>query len=72
MQRMHDGIKSRAQQVVERRTGRELPDLLRELYVDRRATQEEIAAAVGVHRITVLKWLRDFGITRDDRPSVAI
>ena len=65
-------IKSRAEQVVEGRTGRELPDLLRELYVEKRYTQQEIADAIGVHRITVLGWLRDFDITRDDRPVVAL
>lgn len=69
---MHDRIKSRAEQVVEQRTGRELPDLLRELYVEQRATQEEIAAALGVHRVTVTKWLAAFGITRQDRPPVAV
>lgn len=69
---MHDRIKSRAEQVVEQRTGRELPELLRELYVERRHTQEEIADAIGVHRVTVTKWIAQFGITRDDRPAVAL
>lgn len=69
---MQDRIKSRAEQVVERSTGRELPDLLRELYIDRRHTQEEIASVLGVHRVTVTKWLATFGITRDDRPAVAL
>lgn len=69
---MHDRIKSRAEQVVERRTGRELVDLLRELYVDQRHTQAEIAVALGVHRVTVNKWLADFGITRDERPAVTL
>lgn len=69
---MHDRIKSRAEQVVEQRTGRELPELLRELYVERRHTQEEIADAIGVHRVTVTKWIAQFGITRDDRPAVTL
>lgn len=69
---MDDRIKSRTQQVVEQRTGRELPDHLREMYVDRRFTQEEIAGALGVHRVTVTKWLAAFGITRDDRPAVSL
>jgi transposase len=69
---MQDRIKSRAEQVVEQRTGRELPELLRDLYVDQRHTQEEIARALGVHRVTVTKWLTSFGITRDDRPAVAL
>ncbi len=69
---MHDRIKSRAEQVVERRTGRDLADLLRELYVDQRHTQAEIAEALGVHRVTVNKWLADLGITRDERPAVSL
>ena len=69
---MDDRIKSRAEQVVERRTGRPLPDTLRDLYIDQRATQDEIAATLGVHRVTVTKWLRIHGITRDDRPAVAL
>jgi transposase len=69
---MPDRIKSRAEQVVEQRTGRDLPELLRELYVDRRHTQEEIAESLGVHRITVTKWLARFDISRDDRPAVAL
>ena len=69
---MHDGIKSRSEQVVERRTGRDLGELLRELYVEQRHTQAEIAAALGVHRVTVNTWLSRYGITRDDRPAVAL
>lgn len=69
---MDDRIKSRTEQVVERRTGRNLAELLRELYVERRATQEEIAGTLGVHRVTVTRWLQDYGITRDDRPAVAL
>lgn len=64
---MQDRIKSRAEQVVEARTGRALPELLRELYIDRRHTQEEIAQALGVHRVTVTKWLAAFEISRADR-----
>ena len=69
---MQTRIKSRAEQVVEARTGRALPELLRELYVDERRTQQEIADAIGVHRITVLGWLRDFDITRTDRPALEL
>jgi transposase len=69
---MDDRIKSRAEQVVEQRTGRELPELLRELYVDKRHTHEEIAEALGVHRVTVTRWIASFRITRDDRPAVAL
>jgi CRP-like cAMP-binding protein len=68
---MVDRIKSRAEQVVEQRTGRDLPDLLRELYIEKRHTQEEIASYLGVHRITVLNWLALFGINREDRTVLA-
>lgn len=69
---MDSRIKSRAEQVVEQRTGRDLAELLRELYVEQRHTQEDIAEALGVHRLTVVRWLRQLGITRDDRPAVAL
>ena len=46
--------------------------LLRELYVERRHSQQEIAQALGVHRMTVADWLREYGITRDDRPAVSL
>jgi len=64
--------KSHAKELVRRTTGREPEDVLRELYVDRRHSQEEIAAALGVHRMTVGLWLREYGITRDDRPAVTL
>lgn len=65
-------IKSRAQQVVEQRTGRELPELLRELYVGKRWTDQEIADHLEVgSRTTILAWRQDFGISRADR-AVAV
>lgn len=64
--------KSHAKELVRRTTGREVADILRELYVDRRHTQQEIAHALGVHRMTVVLWLREYGITRDDRPAVVL
>ncbi len=57
---------------VQERTGREVGDLLRELYVDKRHSQQEIADAIGVSRSAVRLWLGQFGITRDDRPAVAL
>lgn len=69
---MVDGHKSHAKALVRERTGREVPDLLRELYVTKRHTQAEIAAALGVHRMTVVLWLREYGISRDDRPGVEV
>jgi DNA invertase Pin-like site-specific DNA recombinase len=69
---MGDARKSHAKTLVRRTTGREVDDLLRELYVDRRHSQEEIAEALGVHRLTIGLWLREYGITREERPAVAL
>jgi DNA invertase Pin-like site-specific DNA recombinase len=72
MQDMTSRGKSHAKELVRRTTGREPDDVLRELYVVRRHSQEEIAEALGIHRMTVGLWLREYGITRDDRPAVAL
>lgn len=74
---MNDGRKSRAQLLVESRTGRQIEALLRDLYVDRRHSQQEIADALSangapVSRALISEWLRDFGIRRDDRPAVEV
>lgn len=61
-----------AQKLVRERTGRDPQELVRELYIDKRHSQEEIARAVGVTRSTLSGWLREWGITRDDRPAVAL
>lgn len=64
--------KSYAKELVRARTGRDPDDLLRELYLDRRHSQLEIAKAMGISRSTVSDWIRDLGISRDDRPAVAL
>ena len=69
---MNDGRKSYAKEMVRRTTGREPEDLLRELYVERRHSQQEIAIALGIGRMTVSQWLAEYGISRDDRPAVAL
>lgn len=74
---MSDARKSHAKELVRERTGRDVDELLRELYVERRLTQAEIRTAleakgVSVHRLTISLWLREYGITRDDRPAVAL
>ena len=61
-----------AKELVRERTGREVDDVLRELYVDKRHSQKEIGRALGVHRMTISTWLREYGITRDDRQAVAL
>ncbi len=69
---MPDGYKSHAKELVRLTTGREIPELLRDLYVEKRHTQAEIATALGVHRMTIVLWLQEYGITRDDRPAVTL
>lgn len=59
--------KSYARELVRQRTGRDVEELLRELYVDRRHSQEAIAKSLGVSRGAVVAWLADYGISRDDR-----
>lgn len=53
-----------AQELVTLRTGRQVPDLLRELYVERRLSQADIAVELGISRMTVAMWLREHSITR--------
>lgn len=70
---MQDGRKSYAKEMVRRSTGRDdLAALLRELYVDKRHSQAEIAKALGVGRMAVGAWLKEYGITRDERPAVSL
>lgn len=59
--------KSHARDAVRLRTGREVDDLLRELYVERGYTFVEIGQALGVSRELVRKWVDDAGM-RDERP----
>lgn len=51
------------------RTGRDPKELIRELFVDRRLSDREIAEAIGVNRVTVNRWRAAWGIRRDDRPA---
>lgn len=53
--------------VQERNSGRPIEELLRELYVDRRHSDQEIAKALGLTRAAVQAWRSQFGITRADR-----
>lgn len=55
--------------MVEERTGRSLEQYLRELYVDRRLTDQEIGDLLGVHRMTVSAWRSQFGIDRSGRKA---
>jgi DNA-binding XRE family transcriptional regulator len=53
-----------AQELVELRMGRPIADVLRDLYVVRGLTQEQVAAEIGVTRMTAVRWLAEYGITR--------
>lgn len=64
--------KSYAEAAVRERTGRDVDELLRELYVEKRHSQQEIADAIGVSRALVSQWLAKFEITREDRPAVIL
>jgi plasmid maintenance system antidote protein VapI len=64
--------KSATWELVRSRTGRDPEELLRELYLERRLSDREIAELVGVHRVTVTNWRQELGITRDERPAVSL
>jgi transposase len=55
-----------------RSTGRDMADVLRELYIEKRHTDREIAEAFGVERATVQQWRAKYGITRNERPPVVV
>lgn len=56
--------------MVQKINGRPIEDLLRELYVAKRHTDQEIAEAWGVERATIQQWRAQFGISRSDRDPV--
>jgi len=59
--------KSHARDAVQLRTGREVDELLRELYVDKGYSFVEIGKALGVSRELVRQWVVAAGL-RDERP----
>lgn len=67
--------KTPLQLLVQERTGRVLEELLRELYVEKRLTDNEIAQAIGngpegrplVTRAVVQQWRQQLGITAEQR-----
>lgn len=64
--------KSYTKDLVRERTGQDIPELLRTLYVQERRTQQEIADALGVSRWLIVAWMTEYGISRADRPAVAL
>ncbi len=49
-----------------------IEQVIRYQYLERRHSDQEIAAALGVNRVTVTKWRKRWGIAREDRPGVEI
>lgn len=74
--------KTDAQLVLQQRTGRQIEDMLRDLYVRDKASDADIAKAFSaellragrrpISRATVRNWRISFGISVDDRPAVAL
>ena len=64
-------LKSRAEQLVERRHGAAVEVLLRRLYVEQGLTQDQVASTLGVDRGTVWSWMRKYGIPTRDRRALA-
>lgn len=63
--------KTALQKMVQKVNGeRPIEELLRDLYVMRRHTDQEIADAWGVERATVQQWRTQFGVSREERPPV--
>lgn len=58
---------SPAKKLVRLSTGRDVEQVLREWYIEQRRTQQEMADALGVSRDTIVRWLAEYGISRDDR-----
>lgn len=63
--------KTPLQQQIELRFERDLGEMLRELYVAKRHSDQEIADYLSVTRAAVQQWRVQFGISRHDRPPVA-
>jgi transposase len=64
-------IKSRAEQVVSARNGgREVPELVRELYYEEGLSQDAVAERLGVSLATIQRWMRDWGMATRDRRAV--
>lgn len=62
MQQQVARIKTRDMQLIEIERGRPIEDLLRELYVERELTVEEVGAELGISMGAVSRWLALMGI----------
>lgn len=63
-------VKTAAEQVLEARYGKSVPDLLRQLYFVDGMSQRQMADTLGVHRSTVVRWMRAWSIPTRDRRAV--
>ena len=57
-------IKTPAQQRIEAQYKAPIADVLRRLYLDEGLSQECIASKLRVHRITITKWIGEFGLSK--------
>jgi transposase len=66
--------KSIAMQEMEHRLGRDLDEVLRDLYHGEGLTQREVGARLGIDSSTVARWMRERGIRarREGRPAKAV
>lgn len=58
--------RTHAQELVQLRTGRPVPDVLTDMYVKDGLSQEQVAVALGVTRLTIARWLREYGIEKPE------
>jgi transposase len=63
-------VKTAVEQVLEAQYGRPVPDLLRQLYSVDGMSQQQMADTLGVHRSTVVRWMRLWSIPTRDRRAV--
>jgi predicted transcriptional regulator len=68
MQRKSPNL-THAQALVTLRAGKPVGQVLHELYIEQGRSQAEIAAELGITRVTVAMWLREFGIERPAIPA---
>ena len=58
--------RTREMQRIEAREGRPMDAILRDLYLDRQLTVEQVADGLGLTKGTISRWLERFGI--ESRP----
>lgn len=51
-------------QLIEARRGRPIDEILRELYIERGLTLEEVGSDLGITKGAASRWLERFGIPR--------